>query len=306
MDPVAQSSPVPLFDAGVPISDLPWGVKDARARATEPRVESRTFTYHDGDLPLEGYMAWVPELLNDSSRGQVSLPGVVVAHTAIGPQEVFIHSCVDALARLGYCAMALDMFGAGACVFDKTQRDAIMNPLRENRELQAKRGKAGVDALAMQPECAEERGICAIGFCLGGQVVLDIARAKCCNSLEGVVSFHGILDDPKTLKSPKNSNANQPAGVFILHGEEDPFSPRSQTLACLDGLDERSLMNDMTAFPQTKHAFTRPEKNTKADDDAGFQYHPMSAKVGWNTCKTLLETWLCEDDDEDEDEDDSD
>ena len=33
---------------------------------------------------------------------------------------------------------------------------------------------------------------------------------------------------------------------------------------------------------------------------------PSSSKVGWNTCKTLLETWLCEDDDEDEDEDDSD
>ena len=74
-----------------------------------------------------------------------------------------------------------------------------------------------------------------------------------------------------------------------MHGEEDPFSPRSQTLACLDGLDERSLMNDMTAFPQTKHAFTRPEKHTKADDDAGFQYHPMSAKV-WEGSTTVIYT----------------
>ena len=143
----------PLFDAGVPLEELPWG------KVGESAVESRTFPYNDGATALEAYLAWDPEALRRAGGG---LPGVLVAHTAIGPQEVFIHSCCDALARLGYAALALDLFGAGACVFDKARRDAILNPLRENRAANAARTRAGYDALTAQAEVDASLGVCAV------------------------------------------------------------------------------------------------------------------------------------------------
>ena len=82
----------PLFDAGVPLEALPWGVEG------DAPVSSRSFNYkaEDGETDLEAYFAWDPSLLEGGGGG---LPGVLVAHTAIGPQEVFVHTCCDALAR---------------------------------------------------------------------------------------------------------------------------------------------------------------------------------------------------------------
>ena len=149
--------PPRLFDAGVLVEQLPWGVEGSRP------VASRTCTYHHGDVALEGYMAWDADALS-SGGGGGGLPGILVAHTAIGPQEVFVHSCCDALARAGYFAFALDLFGTGECVFDKQIRDGILVPLRENRDEYAARVHAGYEAMCAQPEVDEKnRGVAAIG-----------------------------------------------------------------------------------------------------------------------------------------------
>ena len=152
--------PPPLFDPGVPVEQLPWGVEGSRP------VASRTCTYHHGDVALEGYMAWDADALSGGGGGGGGggLPGILVAHTAIGPQEVFVHSCCDALARAGYFAFALDLFGTGECVFDKQIRDGILVPLRENRDEYAARVHASYEALCAQPEVDEKnRGVAAIG-----------------------------------------------------------------------------------------------------------------------------------------------
>ena len=108
-----------IFDAGVRIQDLPWGAEGSG------EVKSRTLSYRDGDVTLEAYMAWDPAKV----AAEGPRPGILVAHTAIGPQEVFVQSAVEALAKLGYTAMALDLFGTGQCVFDKEVRNDILQPL---------------------------------------------------------------------------------------------------------------------------------------------------------------------------------
>lgn len=269
-----------LFDAGVPLEALPWGEE-----GTQP-VASRTFAYRDGDVELEAYLAWDA----DARRDGKLLPGVLVAHTAIGPQEVFIHSCCDALARLGYCAMALDLFGAGACVFDRETRDEILGPLREDREKYADRVLASYDALASQPEVDEEAGVTAMGFCLGGQAVLDLARAKRARRLRGVVSFHGSLDRPTTLVSPPTSDANPAAAALLLHGTADPFNPPERVEECLDGLRDSGIAHELVAFEGVAHGFTRPEKIKPEDTAAGFEYDEEAATRSWALAKEFLVT----------------
>ena len=147
------------FDAGIPLDKLPWGVEGER------EVASRTFSYRDGDIALEAYMTWdAAKVAAEGPR-----PGVLVAHTAIGMQEYFITSCCQSLARLGYTAMALDLFGAGQCVFDKEVRNSILQPLRDDRRRLAKRVQAAYDALVNESSVVKETsGVAAVGFCLGG------------------------------------------------------------------------------------------------------------------------------------------
>jgi len=238
-----------LFSAGVPLEALPWGGEGSKP------VASRTFNYYEwgeGAVALEAYMAW------DPAAAVGALPGVLVAHTAIGPQEEFIHSCCDALARMGYVALALDLFGAGECVFDRAERAAILDPLREDRTRVAARVQAAHDALVRQPECDASRGVAAIGFCLGGQAVLDLARAKTARGLRGVVSFHGSLDNPTTLPSPASPPLEPAVQALILHGNDDPFNPPERLAECMAGLDAAGIEFDVHVYSGAKHAFTRP------------------------------------------------
>ena len=65
------------FDAGIPLEMLPWGVEGSR------EVESRTFSYRDGDIALEAYMAWdAAKVAAEGPR-----PGVLVALSLIHISE---------------------------------------------------------------------------------------------------------------------------------------------------------------------------------------------------------------------------
>ena len=271
----------PLFDAGVPLEALPWGVEG------DAPVSSRSFSYkaEDGETDLEGYFAWDPSLLEGGDEG---LPGVLVAHTAIGPQEVFVHTCCDALARMGFAAFALDAFGAGTCVFDKAERDALFGALRADRSKHARRILKAYEAMLEQPEVSSTASMYGIGFCLGGMAVLDLARFRSAPRLRGVVSFHGSLDRPQ-MADPEGSGAEKGStSCLLLHGAADPFSSPENVAACLSGLKDLGLPVRLVEFENVKHGFTRPEKTTPEDWDAGFAYDADAAAKSWAMTKTFL------------------
>lgn len=266
----------PLFDAGEPLQKLPWGVEGSHT------VASRILPYNDADIELEGYMAWDAEKASTNN----GLPGVLVAHTAIGPQEFFVHSCCDALARLGYASFALDLFGTGECIFNKDVRDAILDPLRKDRRKFAARVQAAYEAMCSQPEVDESKGVVGIGFCLGGQAVLDLARAKTASGLRGVVSFHGSLDNPASL--PSSPSSCPCASVLILHGDEDPFNPPEKLEECTRGLQAAGIEYEVHIYSGAKHAFTRPEKTKPEDLATGFGYQPRAATRSWHAARTFM------------------
>ncbi len=91
--------------------------------------------------------------------------------------------------------------------------DRAVLQARINRTLELLKGLPEVDA----------GRTAAIGFCLGGKCVLDLARSGA--DVDGVVSFHGVFDPPPF--------ANKPIGakVLVLHGFEDPLATPDQTVA---------------------------------------------------------------------------
>jgi hypothetical protein len=68
-------------------------------------IVSEEVTYTDGDITMKGYIAY-----DDSIKGK--RPGVIVVHEWWGHND-YSRKRADMLAKEGYTAIALDMFGDG-------------------------------------------------------------------------------------------------------------------------------------------------------------------------------------------------
>ncbi|CAM9459494.1 unnamed protein product [Hapterophycus canaliculatus] len=112
---------------------------DGRSSSVSWSIRRSVVEYNDGDTVLQGLCAR-PEGEDLPER----LPGVILAHTAVGPQEgkgeVSANCLVDvilwkldALALLGYVAFALDMFGAGRALWSRDESLAARRPITEDR-----------------------------------------------------------------------------------------------------------------------------------------------------------------------------
>ena len=264
------------FDAGVSIASLPWGAK----RIATTRIE--TMVQRDGNGKRKAFVARPAN--RELARGVV-----LVLHTAIGPWEKFVTSCCEALAARGYDAVAPDLYGLGECVFDKETQRKIRGGL-ENR--------TAFGALAVLEALRDYRasaGIvperyAAVGFCLGGQVALDLARGLApfddIGEIAGVASFHGVLDAPDL-----DGKAARTCEVEIYHGDADPFTTSDAMDACLRDLQGRGIVSKTTKtlrFKGVQHAFTRPEKVTTSDHEAGFGYDEQAATESWESFEAML------------------
>lgn len=208
---------------------------------------------------------------------------VLVAHTAIGPHDDFIQDVLTKLALSGYFAFALDLFGAPDVVTG-AEKDRANAPLKERRDLIAERATAALHVVQRMKEVDANR-IAAIGYCLGGKCVLDLARTGA--HLQGVVSFHGILDSWEAAGEPMT------ARVLAFHGRKDPFVTSSMFEGFLEEMEEREVEYEVRVYgAKVMHAFTRSEKNTPDDADAGFQFCPRVAHESWEATLEFLENVL--------------
>ena len=110
--------------------------------------------------------------------------------------------------------------------------------------------KASLRALATLPE-AQGLPLAAIGFCMGGQAALELARDGA--PLEAVVSFHGLLDTGLAAEPGKVT-----ARILVCHGDADPLVPRSQVLAFWEEMDAAQANWHFHSYGGAKHGFTNP------------------------------------------------
>jgi dienelactone hydrolase len=232
-------------------------------------VVTRTVEYRHGPVRLQGLLAW-----DDGWSGP--RPAVLVSHAWIGRDEFACGKAQD-LARLGYVGFALDMYGDARTGSGPEENAALMQPFMEDRSLLQARIGAALEAIRAQPE-ADPARIAAIGFCLGGLCVLDLARSGA--DLRGVVSFHGLLSPPG------NTSGRQiQAKVLVLHGYDDPMGPPEQVLALASELTEAGADWQIHAYGGTVHAFTNPRAN---DPAFGTVYKEIAARRSWQAMGNFL------------------
>ena len=159
-------------------------------------IKGQDHDYQHGGATCQGYWA-----VDDAKSGK--RPGVLVAHEWGGLGDYVKKRC-DMLAEMGYVAFAPDIFGKGirAATFPDCER--ISKPYYEDRQLTRARAKAGLDLLTGHP-LVDTSKVAAIGYCFGGIVVLELARAGA--DVKGTVAFHGQLSTLKIPPTPRTSRA---------------------------------------------------------------------------------------------------
>jgi len=236
-------------------------------------LTTRLIEYTDGDTVLEGFFAFPTD-------GVAPLPCVLIAHMWDG-RSVFVCSKARELAKLGYAAFALDMYGQGVIGHNPEENSALLQPFVQDRTMIERRMGLALETLAGLPEADGER-IAAIGFCFGGMCVLDLARSN--PTVCGVVSFHGLLDPP-----PHTGLSIIPAKVLVLHGHNDPMATPDKVSALQAELTARHADWQIHVYGNTMHAFTNPQAN---DPDLGTVYKPRADQRSWESMKLFLDEVL--------------
>ena len=239
-------------------------------------VTEREINYQSGSVVLRGSLAY-----DDALPGK--RPGVLVVHEWSGLNEHARHSARQ-LAAAGYVALALDMYGEAKQAHRPREALMLSTEIRTHLPLMQARFDAARDLLRSQPNVEPTR-IGAIGYCFGGGVVLDMARAG--EDLRGVVSVHGVLD----TTAPAKAGAVK-ADVLVLTGGADPYVQKDQVDELERELRSAGARYAIVTYPGAKHSFTNPaakEYDGKQFDMPGDEYNADADQRSWNEILAFLE-----------------
>jgi dienelactone hydrolase len=233
-------------------------------------IKTQTIEYQQGNTILEGYLAW-----DDAVQGK--RPGVLVVHEWTGLGD-FVKTRAKMLAEMGYIAFAADIYGKGVRPKGPQQAAAEAGKYKNDRKLMWARVQAGLALLAGNPLCDSKR-VAAIGYCLGGTCVLELARSGA--DIAGVVSFHGGLDTP-TPEDAKNIKCK----VLVLHGGDDPHVPAKDVEAFENEMRAGGVDWQLVVYGGAVHAFTNPASGN--DKSRGAAYDEKANRRSWEAMKLFF------------------
>lgn len=232
-------------------------------------MHQQDFEYFDGDVRCVGHLVY-----DDNQSGQ--RPLVLVAPAFEGRNQLSIDKATE-LAKLGYAALAIDMYGDAQVGEGIEASMALMMPFFQDRALLRQRVLAAFNA-AKTIDVVDVNKIAGIGFCFGGMCVLDLARAGA--DVKAVVSFHGVFAAPEGIP-----NETIKAKVQLLHGHKDPQVKPDQAEAIAKELDEAGVDWQLTFYGNAEHAFTDPNAN---EPEMGRKYDPLITKRAWQAMENFL------------------
>ena len=244
------------------------------AATAEARIQAQVVEYRHGGVILQGYLAY-----DDAFKGK--RPGVLVVHEWWGIND-FIRERTENLAKLGYVALAADIYGKGVRTTDFQEAVAISGKYKKEPELLRSRARAGLAKLKSLKQ-TDGKNLAAIGYCFGGTTVLELARSG--SDVRGIVSFHGGLgtEDPSEAKNIK-------ASVLVLHGADDPFVPPEEVKKFQDEMRQAGVDWQMIFYGGAVHSFTNPDAGN--DKTKGTAYQEKADRRSWQAMRDFLYTLL--------------
>jgi dienelactone hydrolase len=226
-------------------------------------VKTTDIEYGADGARLVGYLA-----VDDSLLGK--RPGVLVAHEGFGLND-HAKNIARRLAELGYVAFALDYHGDGKPLTDINLAMTRIRGWIADPTGSLARGRAGLEILVSQKETDTAR-LAGIGYCFGGTLVLDMARAG--GDLKVVVGFHSGLATGRPAAPGRVKSR-----VLVQIGADDPVIPPEQRLAFEKEMTAAGVDWRMILYSGAGHSFTNPGANLLGRP--GFHYHEQSDRRSW-------------------------
>ena len=236
-------------------------------------IKTREIQYIAADgTTLSGYFA-APE------HG-TPVAGVIVAPEWWGRNE-YTEQRARELAEHGYAALAIDMYGEKKVTTTATQAQTWMMQTFEDPHTIVDRATAALATLAAQPE-VNPMQLAAIGFCYGGKVVLDLARAGA--NLKAVVTFHAVL----SAQSPAEKDKVQ-AQILVLHGEQDSMVTLQDVADFEAEMASAQVNSQVIVLKDAKHGFSNPLADERAKVNAvDLGYNAAAEKTSIDAMYDLL------------------
>jgi dienelactone hydrolase len=228
-------------------------------------IELQPLDYEDGNTWLTGMVA---------RPSGTPRAGVLVFPTIMNPTPAIENKALS-LAESGYLALIADFYGKRPASFDEAR--AFAAEIRPDPLAYRRRLKAALKALATLPE-AQGLSLAAIGFCMGGQAALELARDGA--PLEAVVSFHGLLDTGLPAEPSAVS-----ARILVCHGDADPMVPRSQVIAFWEEMDTARADWHFHAYSGVRHGFTNPAPT----ENPATAYDASADRQSWAAMHALFD-----------------
>ena len=227
---------------------------------------------HDG-VSLAGFVA-------RPASGD-SFPTVLVFPGAAGG-ALRMRMTVSKLAELGYLAAAVSMYDARQDASSDRAAGKLYQELLEAPQRLRARTVRWFEAVAALSGVDPGR-MAAIGYCFGGQCVLELARSSA--DLKAVVSYHGTLSTaaPARPGDIKGEVAAYCAG-------RDHFSPIEDIDVLRAELTAASVPHQITLFSEASHGFTDPDAASLGRPE--IAYDPLAERISWAGTVELLDMKL--------------
>lgn len=233
-------------------------------------MHTETIDYRDGDVNLRGYLAY-----DETRTGQ--RPGVLVMPGGFGLGRD-AKGRAEMLARMGYVAFAGDIYGDGLEFDDLKEVMKRVTAIRADTAQFRRRARVALDRLSAMPQVDPQR-VAAIGYCLGGTFVLELARDGA--PLAGIVTFHGGLE----TKSPAAPGTIK-AKLLILTGAADPTVPATHVNAFAEEMTKAGADWQIVTYSGTKHGFTYPDAAARGID--WIEYNKSTDERSWSAMRSFF------------------
>ncbi len=241
--------------------------------AAHAAVQGKEVSYEADGTKLKGYVAY-----DDAVKGK--RPGVLVVHEWWGLNN-YARKRARMLAKQGYTALALDMYGGGKQAHHPDDAQKFSSEVSQNEALAKARFEAAL-ALLKEQKTVDADNIGAIGYCFGGSVVLNMARIG--EPLKVVESFHGGL---KTMHPAEPGVVK--ARIASFTGEADPFIPAEQVVAFRQEMEKAGVDALVVTYPGAMHSFTSPEANKLGKKfKLPMAYNAEADKDSWSKGMSLM------------------
>ncbi len=238
-----------------------------------PKVKGEEVIYKTDSTNLKGYIAF-----DENKNGK--RPGIIIVHEWWGHND-YVRQRADSLAKLGYTAIAVDMYGDGKQAGHPNDAGKFAAAVISNLPEAKARFQAALDILK-QNETVDSEKIAAIGYCFGGSVALTMANSGF--DLDAVAAFHS------GVSLPVMPNNQLKARVLVCNGGADPFIPAKSVETFKSAMDSIGAKYEYISYPDVKHSFTSKEAdaNAKKFGMDALEYNAEANQKSWESLLNLL------------------